>query len=129
MGWLLVAGIITASSLTGQLSKEAQEVELLARIRDVMVRNLDSVPNYACRQTIVRQAKVGRFAPFRRIDKFRIEVAFLQGREVYSSTGPGVFEEKDFSDLPAKGAIGTGSFALHSTDLFRRSAAKFTVCL
>jgi hypothetical protein len=56
----------------------------------------------------------------------RTEVAFLQGKELYASTGAGGFEEKDFSELAANAAIAPGSFALYSTNLFRGKAAMFT---
>ena len=91
-----------------------------------MVQKLDSLPDYVCRQTVDRRAKAGKDNRFRKVDEFKTEVAFLEGRELYAPAGAGGFEETDFSALATNAAFGTGSFGLYTNDLFRENLATFT---
>jgi hypothetical protein len=103
------------------------EDELLSRIRARMVANLAELPNYVCRQTIDRTVRRGGPAqPFLPFDSTRMEVAFLDGRELFARSGKDEFTEKDIRNMISPGVVGNGSFAMHVEILFNSDAASFS---
>ncbi len=99
---------------------------LLSRIKIRMRENLNRLPNYTCLQTIERSK---RPAPSRRwllVDTLRLEVALVEGKEMFSWPGAGRFEDKKLGDLVGGGTIGNGSFALHARSVFSSTAPTFT---
>jgi hypothetical protein len=98
----------------------------LSRIRERMARNLDHLPNYTCRQTIQRSR---RRAPSRRFefqDTLRLEVALVEGKELFAWPGAARFEDRDIAEMVGGGAIGNGSFALHARSVFLSNVPAFT---
>jgi hypothetical protein len=91
-----------------------------------MAQNLSRLPNYTCIQTIERAV---RRAPSRKLlplDRLRLEVALVNGKEMFSWPGSGNFEDKSISELVGGGMIATGTFALHAKAVFQSKAPEFT---
>jgi hypothetical protein len=100
--------------------------ELLMRIRERMAQNLARLPNYTCRETIERTAVEGGSKHFTLIDRLRLEVAYVGGRELYAWPGAANFDERPINEIVGDGAaIGTGSFAMHARVVFTTGAAQF----
>ncbi len=98
----------------------------LEKARVAMARNLASLPNYTCLQTIERMQ---RRAPSRKLDLLdivRLEVALVNGRELFSWPGAGNFEDGEITEMVKGGAIGNGNFATHARALFQTNAPRFT---
>ena len=99
---------------------------LFGQVRSKMIANLSRLPNYTCLQTIerkVRRAPSRRYEP---VDMVRLEVALVDGRELFSWPGAGKFEDKEISQIVSGGAIGNGTFALHAKSIFQSRSARIT---
>src|SRR5262245_35714585 len=103
-----------------------QEDLLHARARYHVAQTLKGLPTYTCMQTIER---MNRRAPAKRselLDVLRLEVALVNGRELYKWPGEGTFEESELRNLVKSGATGTGQFAGYAQAIFASHAARFT---
>src|SRR5215472_16191853 len=57
----------------------------------------------------------------------RLEVALVDGKELFSWPGAGRFEDRGIGEIVGRGAaIGNGSFATHARSVFLSHAPKFT---
>lgn len=101
--------------------------ELLARIRRHMAENLARLPNYTCRETIERASAAAGSRHFELIDRLRLEVAYIGGRELYAWPGEATFEDRSIEDIVGTGgAIGYGNFAMHARVVFTTNAPEFS---
>lgn len=96
----------------------APEVLLLARIKQHMGLVLARQPNYTCVETIERSQRTARGKRFRLLDALHLEVAVVDGKELFSWPGEREFRDRDIRELAPTGAIGNGSFALHARSVF-----------
>ncbi|HTM49050.1 MAG TPA: hypothetical protein VL285_10230 [Bryobacteraceae bacterium] len=82
----------------------------LARIRRLMQERLKHLANLTCLETIHRSAS-GR--PGRSVgsDTLRLEVAFVNGKELFSRLNAGRFDERGVGQFGKGGAIESGLFA------------------
>lgn len=115
--------LAAAASMTGQ--DVPSGVLLLSKIKRAMQTALENVPNYTCLETIEREHLTPKARTFNRTDTVRLEVAELEGRELFSWPGASKFEEKSLTDFMAGGLVGNGAFALHSREVFMSNAAVF----
>jgi hypothetical protein len=116
--WAVCATCILAADLTPETIR-------LARIRFHMSQNLTRVPNYTCTQTIERSSRRFRGRKFQLLDTLRLEVALVNGNEMFAWPGSGKFEDKRISDIVGGGTIGNGSFAGHARAVFMSGAPRF----
>jgi hypothetical protein len=101
--------------------------ELLMRVRQRMAENLAHLPNYTCRETIERTAAEAGSRHFALIDRLRLEVAYVGGRELYAWPGAQQFDERPIDEIVGSGAaIGNGDFAMHARVVFTSGAPQFT---
>jgi len=99
----------------------------LARIRAHMSRVLSSLPNYTCQQTVERSVQPAGKGRFRAVDTLRVEVSFVDGKELFAWPGAEKFGEQRLEEMVGGGgAIGTGAFAMHADFVFRGAAPVFT---
>jgi hypothetical protein len=107
---------------------------LLRDIKRKMRQNLSRVPNYTCLETISRGRRAperlvisvpGKEVPFRRIDVLRLEVAEVNGKELYAHAGEHNFEEREISEFGKGGLIGNGSFSLFAHDVFATNVPSY----
>jgi hypothetical protein len=122
------AGLLLCFPISPSGAQElAPETLLLARIRAKAGENLKRLPNYTCTQTIERSRRNPKARKFEPLDTLRLEVALVEGKELFSWPGAGKFEERGISELVGRGgAIGNGSFALHAKSIFLSHAPTFT---
>lgn len=98
----------------------------LARIRYHMSQNLTQIPNYTCTQTIERSTRRAKGRKFQLVDTLRLEVALVNGNEMFAWPGSGRFSDKKITDLVGRGgAIGNGAFAGHARSVFMSGAPRF----
>jgi hypothetical protein len=86
-----------------------------------MSQNLERQPNYTCQQTIERSRRTNPKRRFELVDALRLEVAYVDGKELFSWPGAGKFEDRDITSIVGGGTIGNGSFALHARSVFLSS--------
>lgn len=118
-----------ALSLEGQPVSQTglkPEVLLLARIKLKMEETLRRQPNYTCMETIQRSVRRAPARRFRMIDTLRLEVAIVDGKEMFSWPGAREFRTTDPREMVPSGTIGTGYFATHARAVFVSNVARFT---
>jgi len=115
---LVIAGLRAQTLL-------AQDAEVLTRIRARILFHLQHQPNYTCTETIERSSRAKSTDKLAVVDTLRLEVALVDGREMFCWPGAKKFEEFDVIRLFPNGAVGTGDFSSHAHALFATSIAKF----
>ena len=122
--WVLWASVSAGADTVS--TKVPAGDALFGEVRSKMIANLSRLPNYTCLQTIERKV---RRAPSRRyelVDMVRLEVALVNGKELFSWPGAGNFEDKEISQIVSGGAIGNGTFAMHAKSIFQSRNARIT---
>jgi hypothetical protein len=98
---------------------------LMARIRLRAIENLNRMPNYTCTETVERSRRSKATHKYQMLDTIRLEVALVNGKEMFGWPGSTKFEDRDLRDFVTEGAIGNGSFALHARAIFGGEATRF----
>ena len=101
------------------------DLDALSKIRMRMIFNLKHQPNYTCVETIERSMRLKSTARFKIVDTLRLEVALVDGREMFAWPGSRRFDDFDVTKIVTSGAIGNGNFATHARALFETRAATF----
>jgi len=113
------AFFILSLSLFGQVS----DTDLLNKVRLKVRENLTRLPNYTCIETIERAQRRKSTDRFAISDTIRLEVAYVEGKELFGWPGAEKIEEPDIRKF-VRGAIGNGDFAITPRNIFfTRSAA------
>jgi hypothetical protein len=84
------------------------------------------LPDYTCRVTLERSSRRTSRAQFELSDRFRLEVAYTGGQELYAWPGDARFEADIADLLPGRGMVTNGSYAMHMRNLFVRDVASFS---
>jgi len=117
-----VQGQFVLIFIAAAASVSAQKSDPLPRIRAHMAEFLRGQPNYTCTETIERT----RQAPAARSkveDTLRLEVALVDGKEMFAWPGSKQFEDRDLSELVSTGMFGNGNFAIYARILFLSNIA------
>jgi hypothetical protein len=114
---------LCALALTGD--EIPRHVLDLARIKRRMTDELNRLPNYTCLETIDRYSAVkgGKMKPF---DRIRIQVAIVDGKELYSWPGATRFDDRSLADMVNNGFISDGDFAAMARNVFVNRTAIIT---
>lgn len=100
-------------------------LQTLTQIRTRMLFNLQHQPNYTCVETIERSSRAKATDKLKVVDTLRLEVALVDGREMFGWPGAKKFFDFDVTRMVTNGAIGTGDFSTHARALFATSVATF----
>src|ERR1700692_4299826 len=121
---LICAGSLWLSAQTPEQSDAlSPDVLLLAKVRLHALENLSRQPNYTCVETVERTRRSGPSRKFQLQDTLRLEVALVDGKEMFGWPGARKFEDTDLRNMVHEGAIGNGNFALHARAIFNGNAA------
>jgi hypothetical protein len=101
------------------------DLEPLTKIRQRMLFNLEHQPNYTCVETIERSSRQKADTKLKIVDTLRLEVALVDGREMFGWPGAKKFEEADVGKMIAGGTIGNGNFGTHAKALFTTPGPRF----
>lgn len=88
------------------------------KARTRAAENLARLPNYTCLQTIERTTRRAPGRKLELVDMVRLEVALVNGKELFSWPGAGKFSDAEIGDLVTGGAIGNGEFAQFARAVF-----------
>ncbi len=91
---------------------------LLARVRAHMVATLAKQPNYTCLETIERSSRGARDKDFHIDDVVKLEVALVNGSEMFAWPGSKQFEDTDIRHFVPTGMFGNGDFGLYANTVF-----------
>jgi hypothetical protein len=123
-GWAALAMLVNGLGAQDKYGLPP-EVLTLARIKVRMEETLNRLPNYTCLQVIERSRRPAASRRFELVDILRLEVALVDGKELFAWPGERKFEERELRDLAPSGAIGNGDFALHARSIFLSSTPQF----
>ncbi len=90
-----------------------------------MAETLLHQPNYTCLETIERSFRTGAARKLQPQDTLRLEVALVDGAEMFAWPGSKKFEETDLRKMIPTGTFGNGNFALHARAVFMGGVATF----
>jgi hypothetical protein len=113
-GWLVI--------LAAALAQAQPDTSLESKITARVAENLKGLPNYTCGLSIERFSRKTHKEKFERLDTVRVEVAYVDGQELFGWPGAGRIEESQLSNL-VSGTIGTGDFAGLVAGVFRNPGA------
>jgi hypothetical protein len=111
---ILAGAALMLCAQTPDLSK----LDLVERIKIRAAENLMAQPNYTCHETIERSVRAPGAGAYTVRDTIQLEVALIQGRELFSRSGAEHFEDAKITDLVTNGTIANGNFALHTRAVF-----------
>jgi hypothetical protein len=120
----LAAGLLFGLSIAAAQSEVAPEVLQLSRIKQHMKERLEQVPNYTCLETVERSERLSNTAKFKPIDTVRMEVAQVDGKEMFALPGR-QFDQSNPSAFANGGVMANGIFSLHARALFITDSAVF----
>src|SRR3974390_1739503 len=111
---------IAAASHAGEDRPPGEEwlTQVIARMSDNLIR----LPNFTCLQTIDRSRRASAGLRGETVDRVRVEVALVDGKELFAWPGEGKFEDRELSDMVMGGATSTGNFGLLSKAVFTTGA-------
>src|SRR4051794_5160033 len=105
---------LCAEVCPGQDTGLRPDVLLLSRIKIKMAETLRTQPNYTCLQRIERSQRRLPKHRYELLDNLRLEVALVEGKELFAWPGSKKFEDTELHQMVTGGAIGNGNFALHA---------------
>jgi hypothetical protein len=91
-----------------------------------MEATLRRQPDYTCVQQVERSQRLAPRQRFELVDMLRLEVALVNGKELFAWPGSKKFEDTELRHMVSGGAIGNGDFALHARAVFMSNAPVFT---
>src|SRR4051812_37594655 len=100
------------------------ELIQLSRIKQQMKEHLTRIANLTCLQTIHR-SRGDRNGRMLKTDSLRLEVAFVDGKELFSRPGSGKFGDREIGEFGRGGAIESGLFASLAHGVFLERATTF----
>jgi hypothetical protein len=121
---ILIGSVLSAQEYDSK-APLPPELVTLSRIRRSMSENLKRQPDYTCSITIERSHRTGSSKRFQLEDTVRLEVAYSGGKELYSWPGSSKFDERDVTEIVKGGAIGTGDFAGHASNVYSSNHPRF----
>ena len=118
--------VFCAAVCPAQTPDLSPDLILLSKIKTQMAATLRKQPDYTCVQQIERSRRVIPRQRFELVDMLRLEVALVDGHELFAWPGSKKFEDKELRHMVSGGAIGNGNFALHARAVFMGSGPVFT---
>ena len=115
---------LTALLCQAQQASLSPDLDLLTKIKVRVAESLTSLPNYTCAQEIERFRRRATAHRFERLDTVRLEVALVQGKELFGWPGGDRIAESEITNL-VRGTIGNGDFALFPRSVFFSDGATF----
>jgi hypothetical protein len=98
----------------------------LSKIKTTVRENLHRLPNYTCTETIQRSERpiIAGKGKLMMLESFRLEVAYLDGKELFGWPGSAKIDEADLGKL-INGSIGNGYFGLFPNNIFSTPTTTF----
>jgi hypothetical protein len=98
----------------------------LSRVKRQAKGEFQRLTNYACLETVTRSQRHVGAAVFKALDTIRVEVAVINGKEMFAPQGGKQFQDVEVDTLATEGVIGTGSFDTLARNLFVFDVARTT---
>jgi hypothetical protein len=122
---LLLAVALPLAAQEAGSKQDAATNALLARVRTHMLATLARQPNYTCLETIERSSRGVREKDFRIDDVVKLEVALVNGSEMFAWPGSKQFDDTDMRNFTPTGMVGSGEFGLYANTVFGKPSTEF----
>jgi hypothetical protein len=119
----LLLWVVTGARL-GWAQTPEPPVQLMARAKERMQIVMGSQPNYTCLETIDRTRKTPDLSASIE-DTLRLEVALVDGSEMFAWPGSKEFQTKELRELMITGLFGNGNFGMYTNMLFAGDGPAF----
>lgn len=144
--WAIAIVAAAAPSVLGQQPSAGDPEAVLKSTRERLLADLVRLPRYTCVQTITRRyyrAPQNAPASCARLieehatrqnkdelrllswDRLRLEVAIVEGQNVFSWVGAAKFESGNLEELAGRGPLGSGDFGSFLDSILRRADIGF----
>ena len=121
-----VLAFFSVACAWAQLANLRPETTLLAEVKEKMLDLLVNQPNYTCLETVERTRQTpGGGSHVHVDDTLRLEVALVDGKEMFAWPGAKQFEDKDIRELVSTGMFGNGNYGLYVRMLFSGAGPEF----
>lgn len=118
-----LAAVVSLSQVSSELPAD---LIALTRIKSRMREVIRRQPNYVCVEQIERSRRSGPKRRYELVDMVRLEVAYVDGKELFAWPGSNKFETAEFDKLiPSGGAFGNGTFGLLVQAVFNSNSPVF----
>lgn len=97
---------------------------LFYQARTKMLENLGNQPNYTCLETVERMRQSPGGASTVQ-DTLRLEVALVNGKELFAWPGAKEFEDKDIDEIVSTGMFGNGNYGMYVRMIFGTGGLRF----
>jgi hypothetical protein len=143
-GWTIALVVIAAPVVLGRQMRDAPDAEeVLRRVRGRLLADLERLPRYTCVQTITRRyyrprsesascsalmtahEKQKDKLKLRGWDRLRLEVAIVEGDNVFSWVGAPRFKSGALEQLGGRGPLGSGDFGPFLHSILSRASVTF----
>jgi hypothetical protein len=118
----MVVALWAAASVWAQTA--APPPDLLVRFHAQMLENMSRQPNYTCLETVERSRQLPGNGVLMK-DTLRLEVALVNGKEMFAWPGSKQFEDKNIRELVPIGMFGNGNYGLYARMLFGGAGPAF----
>ncbi len=116
--------MLACALLLSGFGAAAQADDFLSRVRAKMSDVLLRQPDYTCTETVERTRQpAGNRSRIE--DTLRLEVALVDGKEMFAWPGSKQFEDRDLNELVSTGMFGSGNFAIFARILVLTNAPVF----
>jgi len=102
-----------------------QRPSVIDALKHRVLDDLATLPNYTCTETIARSTRRGSARTFDEIDRYRIDVAYVGGKELFGWPGGDKLTEEDLTKM-MPGTVSNGEFAILVPATFDSPDALFT---
>ena len=125
--WLAIGvGLAAATFVVSGQDALPDWVLRLSRMKHHLRDNFQRIPDYVCREDIVRYRKSPGAARTVKLDSLQFDVAYVDHKELWAQPGTGAFEDREISSYVSSGMLGTGAFASLPIALFVYDNARVT---
>lgn len=115
----LSIGVVAWAAPPGKEPAEPDQSELVSRAIQVVGGMLHRLPDYTCLETLARSERKAHGKKFRMLDRVRVEVAYVNGEELYAWPGATKFGGMDLRKaISGQGAFSTGNFGERLTNAY-----------
>ena len=119
--------IVLASALPCPAGENDEAwLDLLVRASEQMRDGMKRMPNFTCTEKIERRTYSGEARRCEHLDRVRLAVAVIGGKELFAWPGDASFDTRDPVDIIGGGPIGTGDFIGFARTVFSSDAATYT---
>ncbi len=105
--------------LVSLLPGSGSDNDTMRTVQQGVLNDLARVPTYTCTETIDRMQRTFPEQQFRPVDRVRVEIAIVNGYEMFGWPGEDRIAQRDLTRMVA-GFIGSGDLTMHVREVFSR---------